>query len=1112
LARGLVALHEAGRIHRDLKPSNVLVTPEGRVVILDFGLAAEVECLGLYQSTEPHIVGTVAYMAPEQAAGQPVSAASDWYSVGVIVYQALTGELPFRGSPVDVLSAKQHSDPPLPSRLVPGIPEDLETLCVALLQTDSAGRPAGADILQLLGPGTDVPSFHALSQYFPDRTNLLIGRERHLEALAETYSLTKQGRTVVVHVSGPSGSGKSTLVRHFLDDLCRREEAVVLAGRCYERESVPYKAFDGVIDALSRYLRRLPSLEADAVLPRDMPLLSQIFPVLRLAEHLASALRHTVRIPDPQEVRRRTFSALRELLARLGDRKRVVLWIDDLQWGDVDSAVLLAEVLRPPEPPVLLLVGCYRTEDVAASPFLQHFLTSEHEHNAGLERRQLAVEELTVEETKALVQVLFNPIDQPPRSLMETIARESGGNPFFAAELVHYAHDRAAGQKSDGATLGMTLDEALWERIQRLPDPARRLLEAVAVAGHPILSVDACKAAALSEDERPILTLLRASRLVRSMGPSPWIEVEAYHDRVRETVLFHLAPTALTEHHRSLARTLEASDRAEPETLATHFHGAGEAEKAAEYYAVAASRAAKTLAFVRAATYYRLALEISPVRGERAALLRIGLGDALANAGRGAEAALAYIDASLGVNATEALQLRRRAALQFLISGHIDAGLDTLRTVLASVGMTLPNTPRQALLSLLPRRIHLRLRGLRFHARYASEVPVEELNKIDICWSAVAGLSMVEPIFGALFQARHLLLALRAGEPDRLARALAVEAVHVATGGRNQRRQAACLIDSAATLASRTGDLRILGLITMVRGAAAYFVGRWKEASDLCEQADEYLRTRCTGVSWEMDTAQAFRLFALHQMGEVSELRRMVPQLLAEAESRGDLYGLVHLGAVNGPMVELVEDDVDRAECQLQRVAGLFPIEKFNALQNDLLFSRIAIDLYKNDMLSASSNFAKLSQFLRHSLMYRIQIFRIFFRQLQCRMSLSLAASRQYKRDAHLRAAVFNAGRLEREKTPASAAIARQVLAEVAQVRGDTPRAVEQFKGAVTAFEAADMRLLAAVARRRLGELIGGDEGTALVAEANTWMTRQGIKNLTRMSAYISPIHQRAGT
>src|SRR5918999_4735496 len=144
LAEGLHGLHETGKLHRDIKPSNVLVTKEGRVVILDFGLVTEVTGKDLHDSI--NIAGTPDYMSPEQGAQLPISRASDWYSIGVILYQSLTARLPFTGKFFEVMMNKQNFDPPAPSELLGGVPRDLNKLCISLLRRKPEDRPTGKEV------------------------------------------------------------------------------------------------------------------------------------------------------------------------------------------------------------------------------------------------------------------------------------------------------------------------------------------------------------------------------------------------------------------------------------------------------------------------------------------------------------------------------------------------------------------------------------------------------------------------------------------------------------------------------------------------------------------------------------------------------------------------------------------------------------------------------------------------------------------------------------------------------------------------------------------------------------------------------------------------------
>jgi serine/threonine protein kinase/tetratricopeptide (TPR) repeat protein len=1101
LAEGIEALHAAGKLHRDLKPSNVLVDRAGRVVVLDFGLATQVDRAGLHQSTEQTLLGTVAYMAPEQAAALPVSAASDWYSVGVMLYEALTGRLPFTGAGLHILAAKQETDPPPPCSLAEGIPDDLNALCVELLRRRPEDRPTGTEVLRRLGrppaPGPAVvPTASAPAA--------LVGRRQHLEVLAEAFGAVLHGRPVSLLIQGRSGVGKSALVQHFLDGLAGRADAVVLAGRCYERESVPFKALDSLVDALSRFLRRLPAHEAEALLPRDVLQLARVFPVLRRVEAVARAPERTFETPDPQEVRRRASAALRELLGRLGDRRPLVLFIDDLQWGDRDSALLVSDLLRPPYPPVLLLLGCLRTEDREASPFLRALRECRDTERGFPPPRELAVEPLSPAEARELARALLGPADPGREARAEVVARESGGNPFFVHELAAHLGRAGPAAPRRAPAEDVSLDQVIWERVQELPAAARGLLEVVAVSGQPLRLADAARAAGVGARERQALAVLRSGRLIRSPGAGEGDAVETYHDRIREAVVARLDPARLREHHRRLAEALEAVHPADPEVLAVHLDGAGEPARAAAYYARAAGLAAAGLAFDHAAQLYRLALERQPAGDAGRRDLQVKLGDVLANAGRGAEAARAYLEAAEGTVPPRLLELRQRAAMQYMASGHTDVGLPIFLDVLAAIGVKFPQSPRWALLALLTRRLQLRLRGYSFHRRDVSEVAADDLRRIDICWSAVAGLSLVDPILGMYFQTRALLVALRAGEAYRIARGWAMEAAYVATLGRSGHARATRLLRVAEELAREAPHPYLTAFLTMVQGTTGYLMGRWQEGREACDRAEALFRDQCTGVTWERDMANTFSLWSLLCLGAVDTLRQRRAVLLQEAQERGDRFAVTNLGTYIMAVDRLGADEPAEAQRELDEVMSRWSQRGFHVQHHNACLAQVLIFLYQGKGEAAYRYVCARWPAYRRSLLLRVQQVRVDALQSRARSALA-AAVRSARPASLLRAAARDARRLGREKVPWAAAYSLLIRAGVAEVRGRGEAARQTLAEAAAAFDAVDMRLCAASCRRRLGQLLGGAEGQRLVEAADAWMAGRTIKAPARMAALYTP-------
>lgn len=1095
LAEGVSALHQAGRLHRDLKPSNVLVTPQGRVVILDFGLVTEIDAV---RATEQNAVaGTVEYMAPEQAVGAELSEAADWYAVGVILYEALTGVLPFRGTALKVMMDKQQLDPSPPSTVTPGVPADLDELCVELLLRDPELRPRASRILKRLGvAGLSVPA----SQTTHSATSLqpFIGRGREMDALRAAFARVEQQQAVTVYVHGGSGFGKSALIRRVLDELELRGDTVVLSGRCYEQESVPYKAIDPLIDALSHHLKTLTREQVNGLLPRDIHALARLFPVLNRVEAVAGAPRRA-EAPDPQELRRRGFGALREMFDRMAARAPLVLWLDDLQWGDVDSAALLGELLRRPDPPPMLLIASYRSEGAAESAPLAALERVRESHGAVAETNELVVGPLSADEARTLILQLLPGADA---ALVATVTEESTGNPFLLTELVRFAQSGAALRRSSSGTR-VRLDEMLDERLKLVPEPVRRLLELVAVAGRPIARDVAIAAAELApKEERAALAVLRAAHFVRTMRSHEAEQIDTFHDRIRETVVALLDESTRHARHRRLFEALRASRSPDAEAVTVHALGAGERESAGEWAEKAAERAVEALAFERAAGWFGSALEWQTLEPDRERELRRKLAEALANAGRGGEAGREFLRAAEGASVTEVLERKRRAAQQFLYGGHIDDGIATLREVLGSIGLRFPTSDRAAYWELVGHRVRITLFGYRFRERDPGQIAAHSLERADVCLAAALGLAMSDNIRGHVFSQRFLRLAFEAGEPTRIGLALAGEVWTGSIYGVSAQRKVARLQAQVDAICARTPDAHLAGFSLLMNGHASYFFGRYARALEQYDEAAASLRQNCIGVAWELDTAAGFGLNSLFMLGRLRELCRRVPPMLEEALQRGDLYlqASICLGYPNARW--LVVDEPARAQAEVDDVMARVATRSLHFYY--ALIGRAQADLYVGDGAAAYARVSTEWREIAAGFLLRMAIVYVVAHHLRARAALSLAATLPIR--AHLHREALRAARnMQRKPYPAAPGFAASLRAIVAAQQGDRAVAASLFDEAATVFEAQSLALYAAANRWRQGEMLGDDTGRALIDEAAGFMRSEDIRNPARMVEMLVP-------
>ena len=719
------------------------------------------------------VLGTASYMAPEQVEPGGASPASDYYSVGVVLYEALTGTLPYQGNAYEQLLAKRSVAPRPPGEINRLAPKDLCDLTLELLRADPNERVRAIGRLWALA---GVPDFEPAGSRAGSAP--LVGRQSHLESLQEAYELALQGATVITMVSGVSGMGKTALVRQFLSDLRSLEQPdlIALTSRCYERESTPYKAIDPLVDTITRYLRVLDTYSATRLLPQDAGLLARLFPVMQAIEEVRIRPETGIAGLDSISIRRRAAAALREMFLRFaslggesGGSVPLVVWIDDAQWGDLDSAAILEQVLQPPDAPPMLLIASYRSEDAGAP--LVSALQRLGRKGTSVQTHSIVVGPLSPDESRTLATHLTSADSRT----LAAVASESGGNPFFVYELARHA---ASGGLSEHAHL----QEVITERLRSLPETARRMIAAVALSAQAVPATVAEMASAAGDASADALRLLGSGRLVRVSGQSDARAIEPYHDRIREAVISQLDETALQDCHRQLALAWERSGIARAETLTTHFNGAGDAAKTVRYAAIAAEHASQALAFDRAADLYALLvrLEEDP---ERRRKWQIALGEALVNCGRGFEAAAAYQSALPLTTGDEVIDLESRAAAELIRAGYLEEATQVLNRLLPKVGVRPPGSHLRSILTLLTYRTMIGMRGLAVVPKPEAEVPRDVLRRLDVLVAISPPLTLISLPRGLSLNMKAVWNALNAGEPKRAAVGIALFASSVTMAG-----------------------------------------------------------------------------------------------------------------------------------------------------------------------------------------------------------------------------------------------------------------------------------------------------------------------------------------
>lgn len=605
---GLVFAHAQGIVHRDLKPGNVWLTADGTAKIGDFGLAVN---LGRSRLTQHGLmVGTVAYMPPEQALGGEVTPQSDLYSLGAMLYELVTGKPPFQADdPTAVISQHINTPPVAPSWNSDRCPPDLEDLILQLLAKAPATRPAFAKevlaALERVDPEAKSAS-HSDSSVNPlDRLarGVFVGRERELERLRGAFA----GRGSVVMLVGEPGIGK-TRTTHELETYARLRGAQVYWGRANEQGGAP-PFWPWLLAGRSYAAQNAEEIRRKELEPFAVEL-QRIFPGLR------NQFPNLAEPPpvDSEEGQFQLFDAMSGLYRSVSERVPLVIVLDDLHWADRGTLQMLTHLARDLSRSRILVMGTYRDTDLDRRHPLSQALADMNREDLFLRLPLRGLAEPDVRDYIARAAGVA-----PSRELVRRVFEETEGNPFFLSEVVNLMAQEGTLTATSVSEVAIPegVRQALGRRLDRLSEATNALLTTLAVAGREF---DHGLVRALGgHDEQASLLLVEEALRGRVLEEMSAGQYRFTHALMQETLLGELSAARQVLLHGQIAEAFETlygpDDRNHLAALAGHYAESAvlnrdHARAAARYLRLAAEQSAAALGYDDAIRYYERCLAI----------------------------------------------------------------------------------------------------------------------------------------------------------------------------------------------------------------------------------------------------------------------------------------------------------------------------------------------------------------------------------------------------------------------------------------------------------------------------------------------------------------------